>query len=119
MPTDLQRATWLKSDALYEVVTDSTAQSRWGSFAVTRKSVTALAYAADALAEAARQVAFFSVPMAIDVHEVPGDQRQWLGRKITLKVAAQGYDNGKDVIVIGADHSEADDATQLRVLVRL
>ena len=119
MPTDLQRAEWLKAEALFEVATDATAQSRWGSFAVTRKSITALSFAADALAEAARQVAFFSVPMAIDIHAVPGDQRQWLGRKITLRVAAQGYDNGKDVIVIGTDHDEASDLTQLRVLVRL
>jgi hypothetical protein len=119
MPTDTQRAEWLKAEAMFETVTDAAALARWGSFAVARKSETALVYAADALAEAARQASFFAVPMAIDVHMVTGDLRGLLGRKLTLTIGQQGYDNGKDVIVLGVDYDQSQDVSQVRVLVRL
>ena len=74
---------------------------------------------ADAEAEAARQLAFLSGPLAIDTHLVPGLRSDLFGQAVTIASSRLGYGAGRPAFVIGVEEADAADQTTLTVLVKL
>lgn len=116
MSVDGSVAAWLTADALYATSVPASAAA-WGDSARETTIISPIALLADAQAEAARQAGFLAGPFAVDEHDVLGSQIDCLGRVITIKGDRMGYQNGKDVFVIGAQ--EGANITTLTVLVRL
>jgi hypothetical protein len=110
---------WLQSIALYTTAADAGTVARWGADATTSEIISPLALKAGADAEAARQIAFLSGPLAVDRLLVPGLRRDLLGQVFTAQGAPLGYAAGADVFVIGIAESETVQTTALLVLRRL
>ena len=116
MSVDGSLAQWLMAEARY-VTSAPAGASAWGDSARETTIVSPLALEADAEVEAARQAGFLAGPFAVDEHDVLRSQTDCLGRVITIKGDRMGYQNGKDVFVIGVQ--EGAGITTLTVLVRL
>ena len=97
-------AQWLQKQS-DEVVRIDAAAARWGATAQSTERLTPIATRAAALAEADRELAFFSRgPFGIDVHQLAGtDWINAIGTVITLVGPDLGYDDGVDVFVIEAE----------------
>lgn len=114
-------AQWLMAEALWQVQADAVLTGRWGATAQTTERVTTIAVEADAMAEAARQIAFLggNGPLAIEEHELTGEWAAYLGRIVTLTIDRLGYDNGLSVFVIGVQDNRAAGTSTLTVIRRL
>ncbi|MDZ7894979.1 MAG: hypothetical protein U5M50_08565 [Sphingobium sp.] len=123
MAVDAVFAQWLQDAALWALGQDATAIDRWAETAVLSERITGLANRADALDEAARQLAFFGMPIAEDEHVVAiapgGGWKRYLGQVITLIHPELGYAGGADVFLIGAEDDHAAGLSTLTVLRRL
>ncbi len=112
-------AQWLMADCLWALATDAAGDARWGSTGMVKVRQTRLATRADAEAEAARQLAFMGGPLAIDSHLLTGTWAAFRGRVITITGNRLGYQDGKDVFVLGAEDDRAAGTSRVTVLVRL
>ena len=112
-------ATWLASEELEAIAADAPAEAKWGSLALDTRISSALAFKADATAEAGRQRTFLAGPLAIETLRVPGLHIGLVGEVVTLTADKGGYAAGVDVFVLGADETEGGGATRLTVLRRL
>lgn len=111
-------AAWLKSTALYTTSAPSGVAETFGSKAVSSEIVSAIAFAPDAVEEAARQAAFLGYPLARDEHVVVGRLASLVGRVVPIRGDRLGYDAAPLCFVLEA--SEQDDGTtRLTVLKRL
>lgn len=123
MAVDPVFAQWLQDATLWALGQDATALARWGETAVLSERITGMANRADALDEAARQLAFFGMPIAEDVHVVTlaqgGGWKRYLGQVITLTGPDLGYAGGADVFLIGAEDDHTSGLSTLTVLKRL
>lgn len=116
---DAQIVDWLKSGALFEAATDAGVAAAFGADALETEIVSPLALAAAASTEAARQQAFMEGPLAEELHDVPGQRIDLLGRPVTIISDRLGYEAGLTVFVIGADEASRPGRTLLNVLRRL
>ncbi|RJF91139.1 hypothetical protein [Sphingomonas cavernae] len=112
-------AQWLQSEGLWAIQTDAPRAAQWGEQAITAERMTALAFKADAVDEAARQLAFLGGPLAEDEHLLPGRWRHRKGQVVTLTIGRLGYDAGKAVFVLDAQDDLARGLSTVTVLCRL
>jgi hypothetical protein len=114
-------AQWLMAETLWAVSADVTLAGRWGSTGQTTERATTIANKADALAEAARQIAFLSGggPLVIDEHQLLGEWCGYLGRVITITGDHLGYDAGLAVFVVGVQDDPATGLSTVTVIRRL
>lgn len=118
MAVDQTFGEWLQAEADFVTQSHASAADRWGDTAMTVARTTAIATRAAAVAEAARQLAFWARgPFAIDIHDVVGvDWTTALGRVVALSIDALGYDSGVPVFVIGVEPDRATGVTKLTVV---
>lgn len=119
MPVDIVTAEWLRSDALTASAADADVATAWGALATVSEIASPLALQADADAEAARQLAFFAVPTAIEKVDVPGDRADAVGKLMEVTAFGGGYADGITVFVIAASPVSDARRTTLTVLRRL
>lgn len=112
-------AQWLQADGKWHVQDDAARKGRWGATALVTTRMTTLAEAADAEAEAARQLAFMGGPLVEDEHQLMGTWADCLGQIVTLDSERLGYAGGVDVFVIGAEDNRATGLSRVTVLRRL
>lgn len=112
-------AEWLASEENAAVASDPAAETKWGTLAIDTAIASALALKADAVAEAARQLAFRPGPIAIETLRVPGLQVGMIGKVVTLTADKGGYAAGVDVFILGADEIDGAGGTRVTVLRRL
>lgn len=112
-------AQWLQADGLWFVGSDAALAARWGTSAVTSQRMTTIAGAADAEAEAARQLGFLGGPLVREKHLLVGKWAGRLGQVVTLTIAQLGYDAGVDVFVVGAEDQLSSGTAWVTVLRRL
>lgn len=112
-------AQWLQADGLWLVQDDATLKTRWGARAQTSQRMTTIATKADAIAEAARQLAFMGGPLVIDEHTLSGEWGDYVGRVITITGNRLGYNAGVAVFVIGAEDNRATGLSNVTVIRRL
>lgn len=108
-------AQWLGGRAIYAQAEDSGLRARWGDVAVESETISPIASAADASAEAARQLAFLAQPLAEEVVDVAGQQIGLLGTVRRIVCDRVGYALGPAVLIIGAEEQEGG-LTRLTVL---
>lgn len=117
-PVESLFAQWLQADSLWLTRIDADTAARWGATAMVSERVTGIATAAEAQAEAGRQLAFHGRgPFAIDVHTVSG--AEWIDRLcqiVTLTGDQLGYEGGVDVLVLEAQVDHATGLSTLAVL---
>lgn len=111
-------ADWLGSTEVLATATDNPAAAKWGALAIDTRISSPLAFRADALAEAGRQLAFRPGPLDVDILRIPGLHLDLVGKVVTLTAAKGGYDAGVDVFVLAADETDPDGGTKLTVLRR-
>ena len=116
MGIDAATSEWLKKGALFETGADAAIAAAWGATAVEAEMVSALATQAGATAEAARQIAFWKGPLAVEVHDVPGLRSDLLFKVITVTINQLGYNAGLNVFVIFYEEQELVRRTRLTVL---
>lgn len=119
MSVDAEFAAWLQSEELISVATDAAAEAKWGAIAIDTRISSPIAFAADAVTEAARQLAFRPGPLVVDVLRIPGLHLELIGEVVTIRAEKAGYQAGVDVFVLGADEIDGDGGTKLTVLRRL
>lgn len=121
MAVDPVFAQWLQDVALWSLGEDAAIKARWGATAIVAERATAIANQADAIAEAARQLAFMGWPLAEDQHLLPlgAGWSQFLGQVITLTGNGLGYEAGLDVFLISAEDDHSAGMSTLVVLRRL
>jgi hypothetical protein len=107
---------WLKAVALYAPATDDA--TAWGDSAVETEIISPLAFRADALAEARRQLNILSGPFALDEHIVEGRLASLIGKTVALSGDRLGYEIAPTVFVIGVAE-QANNTTALTVIKRL
>ncbi len=112
-------AQWLQAEGLWQVSEDAVLRARWGDVALTTERMTTIALKADAVAEAARQLAFLGPAAVIDEHLLVGEWRELRGRVVTLTADRLGYENGVDVMVLAAVDDRATNTSRVTVLRRL
>lgn len=112
-------AEWLGREEILAVAFSSVAAERWGDLAIDTRSGSPIAFKNDAIAEAARQLAFRPGPLVIETLRVPGQYVEMIGRVITIRADKGGYQGGIDVFVLGADETEEGGGTIFTVLRRL
>lgn len=112
-------AEWLASEETTAIASDAAAEAKWGVLAIDTTISSALSLRPDALAEAARQLAFRPGPLVVETLRVPGLQVGMIGRVVTLTADKGGYDEGVDVFVLGADEIDGMGGTKVTVLRRL
>jgi hypothetical protein len=112
-------AQWLMGPGLWHVGSDAPLLARWGDKAQVSERMTTLADKAEAVAEAARQIAFLGGPLVIDEHVLAGSWGDRLGQVITITGDRLGYTAGIGVFVIGAEDDRATGLSQVTVLRRL
>lgn len=112
-------AQWLQDIGLWHVSTDATLSARWGDKAMTTERMTTLALKADAIAEAARQIAFLGGPLVDDEHLLKGEWSAYLGQVITITGTGLGYEAGIDCFVIDVQDDRSAGTSTVRVLRRL
>jgi len=114
-------AQWLIAETLWAVSTDATLAARWGASGQTTERATTIANKADAIAEAARQVAFLAGggPLVIDEHQLIGAWCGYLGQVITITGDQLGYDAGLAVFVIGVQDNPTTGLSTVSVIRRL
>lgn len=122
MMVDPAYAEWLQAPARTAVQTDAALVARWGARAGTAEVNCAFDSEADALAEAARQIAFFGGPLVEETATINGlvDINAVRGRAITLTLSGDPvFGAGVTVFVLGGVPDEATGVTTLYVLRRL
>lgn len=112
-------AAWLKERALFASAADGAVAAAFGADAIETEIVSPFALQADAAAEAARQLAFLSGPLVMDVHQVPGLRSDLYGKAITIRTDTLGYDAGVVCFVIGVEEADNGATTALTVLRKL
>lgn len=112
-------AEWLASEDIAAIASDPAAEAKWGALAIDTTISSALALKADAVAEAARQLAFRPGPTAVETLRVPGLQVGMIGKVLTLTADKGGYAAGVDVFVLNADEIDGVGGTKVTVLRRL
>jgi hypothetical protein len=112
-------ALWLKSLTRVAEAVSAPIVANWGDRAVTSEIVSPLALKPDAVAEAARQLAFLGAPMVEETVSVPGLLHGLYGRAVQLFADAPGYRTGPVVFVIGVEEAGDVARTTLTVLRRL
>lgn len=119
MSVDAEFASWLGSACLNAIASSSSLEAAWGKLAAVGESVSALAYKADADAEAARQLDLFGTPMVVEILQVNGLRVDLVCKPVTLKASRAGYVNGATVFVLGAKEVDKVERTNLTVLRKL
>lgn len=112
-------AEWLGSEEISAVASDAASEAKWGALAIDTTISSAIALKADAVAEAARQLAFRPGPLVVETLRVPGLQVGMVGKVVTLTADKGGYAAGVDVFVLGADEIDGMGGTKVTVLRRL
>lgn len=112
-------AEWLASEEISAIASDAVAAATWGTIAIDTTISSAIALKADAVAEAARQLAFRPGPLVVETLRVPGLQVGMIGKVVTLTADKGGYAGGVDVFVLGADEIDGMGGIKVTVLRRL
>lgn len=115
---DSDVAEWLRSEALYTKGANALVPSGLITGGTESEIISALSILSDADAETTRQVSYLGYTLAIDAHTVKGQQKDLLGKPVTLTGDYLGYDTSPTVFVIGAEEGD-DNTTQLTVVRRL
>ena len=115
---DSNVAAWLKAEALYSSGSNVAAPANLLVGATESEIISGLATLADADAETTRQLGFLNYPQAIDVHSVPGQRKDLLGKVVSLTANYLGYDTARTVFVIGVQEKD-NNTTTLYVVRRL
>lgn len=108
-------AEWLTGRAIYAQAEDGGLRASWGEVSLESEVLSPIAAAADAAAEADRQLAFLGQPIAEEVIEVEGEMVGLLGTCQRIVCDRAGYADGPAVLVIGAEEQDAG-VTRLTVL---
>lgn len=108
-------AEWLGGRAIYAQAEDAGLRASWGDVAIESEVVSPIAAAADAAAEAGRQLAFQGQPLAEEVIEVEGQLVALLGTAQRIVCDRAGYATGPTVLIIGAEEQDGG-TTRLTVL---
>ncbi len=116
---DPDYAEYLGREEVLATASDAAAAAKWGPIAIDTRISTALVFKADALVEAARQLAFRPGPLAVELLRVPGLHVGLIGEVVTLRAAKGGYAAGDDVFILAADETDPGDGTRFIVLRRL
>lgn len=111
-------AEWLGRDEVIAVATNAAAEAKWGAIAIDTAISSPIAFKADAIAEASRQLAFRPGPLDVEKLRVPGQHVGLIGKVVKLTAAKGGYAAGVDVFVLDADETDAGGGTILTVLRR-
>jgi hypothetical protein len=109
---------YLKSPARYVGAT-IVGSAAWGDMAVDSVVVSPLALKEHAQAEATAQAQFLAGPHARDRILVRGLWADYVGRIARITGNRLGYENGANVMILGATESESVATTVLLVLKRL
>ena len=116
MPVTLTEGEYLKSEAYFLEVPNPSPVA-WGDRGVDSETISPLHLEADAIAEAARQVAFLSGPLVEDIVSIPGARRDLMCKTITVFCDKLGYEAGVNGFVVG--YAEQDGFTELNIVRRL
>jgi hypothetical protein len=108
-------AEWLTGRAIYAQAEDGGLRASWGEVSLESEVLSPIAAAADAAAEADRQLAFLGQPIAEEVIEVEGGMVSLLGTCQRIVCDRAGYADGPAVLVIGAEEQDTG-VTRLTVL---
>ena len=108
-------AQWLRNDALYSSLANSSLPAGLNASAIETEIVSPLITKAAADSELARQIAVLGGPLALDRHVVKGQRRDLVGQCITLTNELLGYTPGAPAFVISADEQD-DNLTILEVV---
>jgi hypothetical protein len=108
-------AEWLRSAELVELVESAPILAAWGDLATDSEASSPLALRADAAAEAARQLAFLGLPLAVETVDVVGERSALVGEAVRIEADVPEYAVAVPVFVIGADEREGG-VTTLTVL---
>lgn len=108
-------AEWLAGRAIYAQAEDVALRASWGDVAIESEALSPIAAAADAAAEADRQLIFLAQPLAEEVIEVEGELVGMLGTCQRIVCDRAGYAEGPAVLVIGAEEQDSG-MTRLTVL---
>lgn len=108
-------AEWLAGRAIYAQAENSSLRASWGDVSIESEVLSPIAAAADASAEADRQLAFLGQPLAEEVIEIEGEAVGLLGTAQRITCDRAGYALGPVVLVIGAEEQDAG-TTRLTVL---
>lgn len=108
-------AEWLAGRAIYAQAEDVALRASWGDVAIESEALSPIAAAADAAAEADRQLIFLAQPLAEEVIEVEGELVGMLGTCQRIVCDRAGYAEGPAVLVIGAEEQD-NGMTRLTVL---
>lgn len=108
-------AEWLTGRAIYAQAEDVALRASWGEVSLESEVLSPIAAAADAAAEADRQLAFLGQPIAEEVIEIEGELVGLLGSCQRIVCDRAGYADGPAVLVIGAEEQDGG-VTRLTVL---
>ncbi|KPF75875.1 hypothetical protein IP68_04920 [Blastomonas sp. AAP25] len=108
-------AEWLTGRAIYAQSEDGSLRASWGDVAIESEVLSPIAAAADASAEADRQLAFLGQPLAEEVVEVDGERVGLLGTCQRIVCDRAGYALGPTVLIVGAEEQDGG-TTRLTVL---
>lgn len=108
-------AEWLTGRAIYAQSEDAALRASWGEVSLESEVLSPIAAAADAAAEADRQLAFLGQPIAEEVIEIEGELVGLLGTCQCIVCDRAGYADGPAVLVIGAEEQDGG-VTRLTVL---
>ena len=99
-------AEWLRSENLVETATAAGVAAAWGDLAIDSELQSPFAEQADAAAEAARQLTFLGVALAVEKLLVRGWHANLIGQSRRVAANADGYAGTPPVFIIGADEQE-------------
>jgi hypothetical protein len=108
-------AEWLTGRAIYGQAENTDLRASWGEVSLESEVLSPIAAAADAAAEADRQLAFLGQPLAEEVIEIEGELAGLLGTCQRIICDRAGYADGPAVLVIGAEEQDGG-VTRLTVL---
>ena len=116
----ITRSEYLKAAERVAVATDGATAALWGEDAATSRQSSPLTVAADADAEAARQLADLKLPRAIDAVVLTGLHRDLVGKTISVPYAGQhGVAGSALLLVTRAQLNRSNGSTTVTGQVRL
>lgn len=113
---DSALAEWLRSSELVELIESAPILATWADLATDSVTTSPLALRADAVSEAARQLAFLGHPLAVETIEVVGEWSGVVGEALRIEADVPEYAQPASVFVVGAD--ERDGGVTLLTVLR-
>lgn len=108
-------AQWLSDRAIFAQSENAMLRASWGDVSIESEVLSPIASAADASAEADRQLSFLGQPLAEEVIEIEGELVGLLGTCQRIVCDRAGYADGPAVLIIGAEEQDSG-MTRLTVL---